>query len=324
MRFLHPEIGSWIGVGLALAWLVYWRLKRRRYVAAATVRWLGARRYRASIFRRLPVMLLVVALALTGVAMMEPVIPYSQTEVQSRGLDIVVVLDLSSSMEEDVVPYQPGRKFSGRTRLDATRDAIRTFVRGRRDDRIGLVVFSDHAYVVSPLTFDHEYLTHYIDMADDRILQGEGQTAIGDGVALANYLLFRQSRADRANQVIVLFTDGENNRGSDPLDILKQSHDANIRVHMVGVQLENDVKTKPEVRELVNRIQTYGGRYFDARNEQDLQSASRAIDTIEKGVLVNKAFVHDAPVYQWFAIPSLMVLLIAMSLRAVPWFVDLT
>lgn len=324
MRFLHPEIGWWVAAAVAATSLLYWWVRRRRYVAATTVRWLVRRRYRASAVRGLPVLLLLVVAALTGAAMMQPVIPYAQTEVQSRGLDIVVVLDLSSSMEEDVVPYQTGHKFSGRTRLDATRDAIRTFVRGRRDDRIGLVVFSDHAYVVSPLTFDHEYLTHYIDMADDRILQGEGQTAIGDGLALANYLLFRQSRGDRANQVIVLFTDGENNRGSDPLDVLKQSHDAHIRVHLVGVQLENDVKAKPEVRELVNQVQTYGGRYFDARNERDLQSASRVIDTIEKGVLVNKAYIHDAPVYQWFAIPALLVLLAAIALRAVPYFVDLT
>lgn len=323
MRFVQPEIGWWIGAAIGVVALASWFV-RRRFVAATTVRWLSARRYRASMLRRLPIALLVIALALTGTALMEPVIPYAQTEVQSRGLDIVVVLDLSSSMEEDVAGYHPGQKFSGRTRLDATRDAIRTFVRGRRDDRIGLVVFSDHAYVVSPLTFDHEYLTHYIDMADDRILQGEGQTAIGDGLALANYLLFRQSRADRANQVIVLFTDGENNRGSDPLEVLKQSRDANIRVHMVGVQLENDVKAKAEVRELVSRIQQYGGRYFDARNEHDLQAASRAIDTIEKGVLVNKAYIHDAPVYQWFAIPALVVLAGAMLLRAVPYFVDLT
>jgi Ca-activated chloride channel family protein len=323
MRFLYPQIGWWLAAVVAAAALLSWRF-RRRYVAATTVRRLAAGTYRASLVRRLPILLLVAALALTGAAMMEPVIPYSQTEVQSRGLDIVVVLDLSSSMEEDVVPYKPGRKFSGRTRLDATRDAIRTFVRGRRDDRVGLVVFSDHAYVVSPLTFDHEYLTHYIDMADDRILQGEGQTAIGDGLALANYLLFRQSRGDRANQVIVLFTDGENNRGSDPIEVLKQSHDANIRVHMVGVQLEDDVKAKPEVRALVARIKAYGGRYYDAQDEHDLQAASRDLDTIEKGVLVNKAYVRDAPVYQWFAVPALVVLALALGLRAVPWFVDLT
>ncbi len=323
MRFLDPELGYWLAGALVAGAVLHWLL-RRQYTAVTTARFLASRRYRASLVRRLPIAILVISLALVGAAMMKPVLPFSQTEVQSRGLDIVVVLDLSSSMEEDVVPYQAGRPFSGRTRLDATKDAIRTFVRARREDRIGLVVFSDHAYVVSPLTFDHDYLTHYIDMVDDKILQGEGQTAIGDGLALANYLISRQSRSDRANQVIVLFTDGENNRGTDPVEVLKQSHDANIRVHMVGVQLENDVKAKPEVRDLLQSIQGGGGKYFDARNERDLQAASHAIDSIEKGVLINKAYVRDAPVYQWFALPALIALAVAMGLRAIPYFTDLT
>src|SRR5215471_19005388 len=126
----------------------------------------------------------------------------------------------------------------GQTRLDATKAAIKTLVRLRRDDRLGLVVFSDHAYVISPLTFDHDYLLRYIDMVDDQLLRGEGMTAIGDGLALSDYLLARQSRAaGRRNQVVVLFTDGESNMGRDPLDVMKEADAANIRVHMVGLAL---------------------------------------------------------------------------------------
>src|SRR5690349_18302835 len=200
MRFLRPELAYWIAAGLAIAAVVRWRTGRR-FAASTTVRWIRAHHYRASVIRRLPTAFLIGSLVLVGLALMEPVIPYAQSDVESRGLDIVIVLDLSSSMEEDIVPYRPGVPPSGRTRLDATKEAIRAFVRARRDDRIGLVVFSDHAYVVSPPTFDYDYLTHYIDMVDERILQGEGQTAIGDGLALANYLLSRQSKG-HGNQVI--------------------------------------------------------------------------------------------------------------------------
>ncbi len=160
---------------------------------------------------------------------MEPVLPYSEGEVRSRGLDVVMVLDLSSSMQEEMEPPSMEalakniHRKVGKTRLEATKDAMRAFVRARRDDRIGIVVFSDNAYVVSPLTFDHDYLLHYIDMVDEQILQGEGQTAIGDGLALANYLLARQSNGTAGHQVIVLFTDGENNRGRDPLESLADS-----------------------------------------------------------------------------------------------------
>src|SRR4029079_13979531 len=110
---------------------------------------------------------------------------------------------------------------TGRTRMDAVKDAVRTFVRTRRDDRIGLVVFSDNAYVISPLTFDHEYLLHYVDLVDDKILQGEGQTAIGDGLALSNYVLSRQATQNsRGHQLIVLLPDGESNRAREPVEVL--------------------------------------------------------------------------------------------------------
>jgi len=336
MRFLQPEIGWWLLAGALLVWLARWRL-RWRFAATTELRVLGDRRYRASFTRRLPFVLLVASLVCTSLALMEPVIPYSQAEVQSLGLDVVVLLDLSSSMQEDMDAPPAAAKVSlaasqkpsapkppAHTRLDATKNAIKTFVRGRRDDRIGLVVFSDNAYVVSPLTFDYDYLLHYIDMVDDQILRGEGQTAIGDGLALANYLLSRQSKGSRSHQVIVLFTDGENNRGRDPLESLADSSRANIRVHMIGVDIDREVKAKPAVQQLLASIQANGGRYFNANSERDLLAASRSIDTIEKGLLVNKVYVHDVPVYQWFAIPALLLLAAAMGVRAIPYFIDQT
>src|SRR5262249_14830459 len=156
-------------------------------------------------------------------------------------------------------------------------------------------------YVISPLTFDHDYLIRYIDIVDDQILRGEGMTAIGDGLALANVLLARQAPpSERRNRVIVLFTDGENNRGRDPIEVLKECDDAAIRVHMVGVDLEDEVRIKRDVQRLVATIRKYGGSYFDANSVRDLDTASRAIDRLEKGNLTSKAYVRDAPVYEWF------------------------
>ena len=213
----------------------------------------------------------------------------------------------------------------GHTRLDAVKDAIKAFVRTRRDDRIGLVVFSDNPYVISPLTFDHEYLLHYIDFVDDKILQGEGQTAIGDGLALSNYVLFRQATPNsRGHQVIILFTDGETNRGRDPVEVLGESREAQIRVHVVGVDLEKDVKEKPAVQLLMASVAEAGGRYFSADSERDLLAAQRTIDSMEKGLLVSRVYVRDVPVYQWFAIPALVALAAAFALRSVPFFIDQT
>jgi Ca-activated chloride channel homolog len=339
MRFLHPEAGWWIVAALAAAGIVRWRT-RRRFVGSTTVRWLDAPQYRASVLRRLPLALSAVAAALLGGALMQPVLPYSQVEITSRGLDIVIALDLSSSMLEEMGRIRPPRTLQNltfttsdstaamklvKTRLTATKDAIRSLVASRRDDRVALVVFSDNAYVISPLTFDHEYVIRYVDLIDDQLLRGEGMTAIGDGLALANGLLARQSKGpDRRNQVVVLFTDGENNKGRDPLEVLGESHAANIRVHMVGVDLEEEVRKKPQVERVFQSVRRHGGRYFNANTARDLELASQTIDRIEKGVLVSKPFVRDAPVYDWFALPALICLAVAVGLRAIPFFVDYT
>ena len=367
MRFLHPEYGWWMVAAFAAAGVLRWRL-RRRLVASTTVRWLAAPRYRASWLRRLPLAALVLAGLLLAGALMQPVLPYSQTTITSRGLDIVIALDLSSSMLEEMGRTRPPRTFqnltfstrdaaaprkSVKTRLTATKDAIKGFVALRRDDRIALVVFSDNAYVISPLTFDHEYVIRYVDLIDDQLLRGEGMTAIGDGLALANHLLAstsardaverglrrdvaeaRQNPArggvkqtaatDRRNQVVLVFTDGENNKGRDPQEVLGESNAANIRVHMVGVDLEEEVRNKPQVQRLFQSIRRYGGHYFNANTAPDLELASRAIDQVEKGVLVSRPFVRDAPVYEWFALPALLMLTLAIGLCAVPFFIDST
>lgn len=328
MRFLYPELGWWVlAAFLAVAilkWGVRWRfaaftamLPRQRFA------------YRASIVRRLPFAVLAIAAAFAGLAIMQPVIPFSQADLQSRGLDIVLLMDLSSSMQEEMGSGQnrtaTATAAGGRTRMDAVKDAVKTFIKTRRDDRIGLVVFSDNPYVISPLTFDHEYLLHYIDFIDDKILQGEGQTAIGDGLALSNYVLSRQATANsRGHQVIVLLTDGESNRGREPVDVLAESAEADIRVHVIGVDLEADVKEKPGVQMLMRAVEDNGGQYFNADSERELTAASRTIDDIEKGLLVSRVYVRDVPVYQWFAIPALVALVLAVSLRSIPYFVDQT
>lgn len=317
MRFLHPELG-WVFIGALMAAIGVRLFSRRALGLAITTAWAFDRRYRASIVRRAPVLVCVAALLLLGCALMDPVVPLTETDVRSRGLDIIMAVDLSASMQERMSVSVPG------TRLDAVKTAISAFVARRVDDRIGLVVFSDNAYVVSPLTFDHGYLTRYVDSLDGDMLRREGLTAIGEGLALSNFLLARQSAAGAAHKVIVLFTDGENTAGRDPLGALAQSAAADIRVHLIGIDLAGEISTKPQVRTFVRAVSSYGGRTFNAASARDLEGASRVIDGIEKGVLVRRTYERDAPVYQWFAIPALVGLAAAFALRAIPVFVDQT
>jgi Ca-activated chloride channel family protein len=337
IEFLQPGV-LWV-VPAILVLLLAWRLRRRkRYVAFSAVKVLRTLRHRPSVVRRLPALLAGVALAFVLVALTDPVVPYSEVEIRAQGLDIVVVLDLSSSMQEMMggaagSSFAPAtfasttggpRRPRGKTRLDTTKEAIHDFVTRRREDRIGLVVFSDHAYIVSPLTFDHSSLADYVDMVDDQILRGEGMTAIGDGIALANYLLSRQSTSNRQNKVIIVFTDGEHNFGRDPIDVLAESDEAGYRVHVIGVDIEEEVKQKPAVQRLISTVREYGGQYFTADTERQLRSANAALAKLEKGTLTSSAIVHNTPVFQWFAIPAILLLAAAMVVRVLPYFADVT
>lgn len=314
---------------LVLAWRTF---RRRHYAAFPLVGLLTDRRYRASRLRHLPVLLAGAAVPFVALAMTDPVLPYSEGEIRARGLDIVLVLDLSSSMEE-VMGYTPTmadlRANAGRprgdTRLETTKKALLDFIALRQHDRVGLVVFSDNAYVVSPLTFDHDYLERYVEMIDDQILRGEGMTAIGDGIAMGTALLARQSAQNiSGNKVMVVFTDGEHNYGADPVEALQQADNAGTRVHLIGVDLPEQVKSGPEVQRLVTAIRRHGGRYFDAETAGQLRRASMSIDSLEKGWLVQTRSIRDRPVYHFFAVPALVFLTLALLLRAVPWFIDVT
>jgi len=338
LKFLQPEWAWFLPASLVFVFLSR-RLRRRPYLAISTGVRLGEAARRPSPLRRLPAALLALSLALVTAALMDPVVPYSEAEVESWGLDIVLVLDLSSSMQEVMDLKRPSRDMAslftardqpltlqpaGKTRLATTKEALRDFVSRRRGDRIGMVVFSDNAYVVSPLTFDHRSLLHYIDMVDDQILRGEGMTAIGEGIALANHLLDRQKGEERRSQVVVVYTDGEHNFGREPLTPLAQSNAAGIRVHLVGVDLEEEVKEKGAVRKLVASVEEHGGRYFEADTEAALHTASVAIDSLEKGLVRSKTYVRHAPAFQWFALAGSTLVLAGVALRAIPFFVDLT
>ena len=235
-------------------------------------------------------------------------------------MDIAIVLDLSSSMQELM-----GGRAGAATRLETTKKALIDFIGRRPDDRIGLIVFSDYPYVVSPLTFDHQYLRDYVGMIDDKTLAEEGLTAIGDGISTGSALLARMKlERGSGRQVMVVFTDGEHNFGEDPLVTLAKADEAGTRVHMVGIDLTEVAKTRPAVVQLANAVRGYGGRYYDATSAAQLQSASTSIDSLEKGSLVQTRYVRNRPVFHYFAIPAVVLLCLVFALRAVPYFVDVT
>ena len=123
----------------------------------------------------------------------------------------------------------------------------------------------------------------------------------------------------------MLFTDGEYNRGRDPIDVLQESKEAQIRVHVVGVDLDDFSRSTPGVMALKATVEKNGGRYFDASSAgATCRRLTHHRFGIEKSTLTSKVYVEDVPVYQWFVIPALICFAGAMGLRAVPYFVDQT
>jgi Ca-activated chloride channel family protein len=320
----------WIAPVAVVAIVLARLLAPRRALAFTRVKLLVRSTYRTSRFRYLPYGVVWLSLGLVVLALMKPATPYTEREVQAQGLDIVFVIDLSVSMTGRIgvkgewsrngrfVPAPPGL-----SRMDATKDALRTFITLRRDDRIGIVVFSDNAYIVSPLTFDRDHLLNYFDMLDPNTVRGESLTAFGEGVTMATSLLQRQSPPGVLNKVIVVFTDGASNAGRDPVEALKEATLAGMRVHVVGIDLEAETTRSPQVVRLVSTVRGYGGRYFAANSQFDLTSASRSLDELEKGFLTTTTFVRNEPMVHWFALAALVLLALALALRVLPVFVPL-
>jgi Ca-activated chloride channel homolog len=260
----------------------------------------------------------------TAVALADPVVPHSTEDLQSLGIDIMLVLDLSSSMNAEMAgtstsPDAP----KGPTRLDVTRQALRSFINSRHGDRLGMVVFSNYAYVVSPLTIDREYLLRYLDIIDGQILRNEAMTAIGDGIDMASFVLAKQSDR-RRTKVIVVFTDGERNYGRDPLESLAEANRGDIRVHLVGVDLDEQIKERPAVQGLISAVRQYGGRYYEADNALELRRAYTSLDALEKSLVISQTHVANEPVYHWFALAAIALIGMALLVNAIPFFNELT
>jgi Ca-activated chloride channel family protein len=324
LTLLRPEALMLLPAALVVLLVRAW-WRRQRYVVLPTTAFLAGAVYRPSPVRRLPLVAALGGITATAVALAEPVVPHATSDLQSLGIDIVLVLDLSSSMNTEMgaVSTSPDVP-KGPTRLDRTKAALRAFINARHDDRLGLVVFSNYAYVVSPLTLEREYLLRYLDIVDGQILRNEAMTAIGDGIDMGAFLLRRQAGDGRRSQVIVVFTDGERNYGRDPLESLAEADAAGIRVHLIGVDLDEQIKDRPAVQALISAVRRYGGRYYEADNTAQLRRAYTELDALEKAVLVSQVHRSNVPIYHQFALAAVALLGVAIGLNAMPFFNEMT
>ncbi len=261
--------------------------------------------------------------ALFVVALARPNIEHHHAEVHSSGVDIMLAIDVSGSMQAQDMLGPRGRS----SRLDAAKEVVARFVGDRESDRIGLVAFAGRPYLVSPLTMDHDWLLQRLCALDASQVDG---TAIGSALASGVRRLDAQTAKSK---LLVLLTDGQNNAGKISPDAAAQAAKAlGVKVYTIGIGSSGEalvpftnergqeqlVKAQVDVDEpsMKHVAELTGGAFYRATDTQSLHDVYAAIDRAEKTTHTLKAFSTHEEQFAWFALPGLMLLVSELGLSA--------
>lgn len=256
------------------------------------------------------------------VALARPQIIREQREEESDGIDIMLAMDVSESMTERDLPP---------TRLVAARRLAQTFVDGRKNDRIGLVIFAGEAFSLCPLTTDYALINQYLGNLNDQMILTSG-TAIGDALARCINRLRDRPRSsvdttgpgDRPNgrersKIIILLSDGDNTAGNlDPVTAARLAKAFNIRVYTVAVgQATRSPTAASTVDEgVLKTIATIGnGSFFRADDTRRLQAVFARINRLEKAPVRIRAYQDVQDYYRVYLYWGISFLLFAMLLK---------
>lgn len=269
----------------------------------------------------IPIFLKALAITLIVLAVARPQAGKKQTEIISEGVDIILTIDTSGSM--DAVDFTVRGKRA--TRLDAVKEVVSKFIMKRPADRIGMVVFGDEAFTQAPLTLDHELL---LTLLDDLSIGMAGQaTAIGQAMGVG---VNRLKDLKAKSKVMILLTDGMNNAGNiSPIKAAEIAKPFDIKIYTIGVgttgpapfiadtvfgkklvyeDIMLDEATLKEVADIT------GARYFHAMNTKELAEIYDEIDKLEKTEAKVKEYMEYRELYYWFLLPGLMLLLLEIVL----------
>lgn len=299
-----------------------WPNRALTFSRASTVARLRARG--SILLARLPGWLRGAGVVLLIVALAGPRTGVSEVDIEAEGIAIAVVVDISSSMlAEDFHP---------RNRLAVAKEEVAKFVRGRQYDRIGMVAFAGEALTQVPLTIDYGVVFRALDQLQIGLL--DDGTAIGTAIATAAN---RLRRAPGASRVMIVMTDGENNRGEiDPVTAAQAAAAFDIKIYTIGVGSEG-VAPMPIARGLFGGYQyanlpvhidedllreiadLTGGQYFRATNEATLDSIYQRIDQLETTPVEVKRYVNYTPRHVPFVMGAILLLLAEWGLLASRW-----
>ena len=336
LTFAHPWL---LLLLLALPLLAYFRGKSGpaaalTFSSTSALRSLGkTSAARAGKFLR---SLFLLGFALLVIAMARPQLGKSLTQVEASGIDIMLVLDVSQSMLTK--DFSVGGDQA--TRLEAIREVTRQFIEGRPNDRIGIIAFAGHPYVISPMTLDHDWLLQNLERVRTGMV--EDGTAIGLGIAsAANRLKDKASKS----RVIVLLTDGENNAGRIPPATAAEAVKAlKIRFYAIGAGINgiapapvfNPRTGKPFTDVLGNimyqnqRVQfnetglrevakIAEGQFFRATDTKSLEQIFRDIDKMETTTVAVKKYQQYRDLFPAFIMAGCGLLVAQIVLSQTIW-----
>jgi len=284
--------------------------------------------------------LLVVALGI--VALAGPRLANYHVETETPGIEIMLVLDLSWSMEA-IDMGKPAEKLS---RFAIASGVLKDFIAKRPNDRIGLIAFSGVPYLTSPLTLNHDWLIENLSRLHIGIISDLG-TAIGDAVAVAAKRL--KAVPNSKSRIMILLTDGDNNLGKiDPLPAAQLAAALGVRIYAIGIGIEepcnlpafdpatgqfrldangNVIPTlllQPANYTVLGKMAALsGGQFYRATNQRELQRIYNQIDHLEKSEVKLRHFATYEPLFAWpllaaLGLLGLEIILANTRLRRVP------
>lgn len=318
MFFEYPHL-LWLLVIPALLIVHYIYLElcgRRPHLRVSDIRyWKAGGKSVLSYLRHAPMLLRTVALSMIIIAIARPRSSSKMDKIDTEGIDIVLAMDVSTSMlARDFTP----------DRISAAKDIAIEFISQRPSDRIGIVVFAGESYTQCPLTTDRATLINLMKEIQTGLI--EDGTAIGNGLATA---VARMQESDAKSRVVILLTDGVNNRGEiTPQTAADIAKTYGIRVYTIGVGANGtapypvitpwgvqmqDVEVEIDEDLLKGIAETTGGRYFRATDNTKLSEIYSEINKMEKA----RTTIDSFPVYKELFMDFALVALICLLLEVV-------
>ena len=318
-EFQHPWFFLLFIVIAAMIWFQFFRPSKMVEIAMPGVEELKHKlSIKAMLFKYLP-LLRIVALSAFIIALARPQSILKEEEVKAEGIDIMLVMDLSSSMlARDFKP----------DRLTVSKQMGQDFIDKRSYDRIGLVIFAGESFTQSPLTTDHRVLKEFLGQLQSGIL--DDGTAIGMGLASA---VNRLKESEAKSKVVILLTDGVNNAGYiKPMTAAEIAKSMGVKVYTIGVgSMGNAISptrrrsdgvyvfanTRVEIDEalLTEISKLTGGQYFRATDEASLQRIYEEIDRLEKTEIEVSVFKRYAEEFRLFLMIGMLCLFLEWTLK---------